>query len=67
EKVKTGQINEPNLMQFMMNLMGLIIFPFVGRPFMSVIGGLDNAQFQQLMQERKKLIPVWIKVMFFAA
>ncbi|MDR1699405.1 MAG: TetR/AcrR family transcriptional regulator, partial [Prevotellaceae bacterium] len=30
EKVKTGQINETNLMQIMMNLMGLISFRFVG-------------------------------------
>ena len=64
EKVATGEIKETNLLQFMMNLLSLIIFPFIGRPFLSVIGGLNDAQFVQLMQERKKLIPVWIKAMF---
>jgi len=43
----------------------LTIFPFVGRPFVSAIGGLNDTQFVQLMQERKKLIPVWLKTMFF--
>ena len=64
EKVAAGEINEPNLMHFVMNLMGLTIFPFVGRPFISAVGGLNDTQFFQLMQERKKLIPVWIKAMF---
>jgi AcrR family transcriptional regulator len=64
EKVAAGEINEPNFMQFMMNIFGLTILPFVGRPFVSALGGLNDAQFIKLMQERKKLIPVWIKAMF---
>jgi len=67
EKVTAGEINEPNLIQVIMNLMGLIIFPFIGRPFMSAIGGLNDDQFNQLMQERKKLTPAWVKAMFFTA
>ncbi|MDR0506734.1 MAG: TetR/AcrR family transcriptional regulator [Dysgonamonadaceae bacterium] len=65
EKVAAGEINEPNLLQFVINVIGLAIFPFIGQPFLSIIGGLNNDQFYQLMQERKKLIPVWIKKMFF--
>ena len=65
EKVATGEINEPNLMQFIINLAGLVIFPFVGRPFVSAIGELNDTQFNQLMRERKQLIPVWVKSMFF--
>ena len=67
EKVKAGEIKAPNLLHFIMNLMGLIIFPIIGRPFLSAIGGLNDTQFVQLMQERKKLIPVWVKAMFFTA
>jgi len=65
EKVAAGEIKTPNLLHFIMNLMGLIIFPIIGRPFLSAIGGLNGPQFVQLMQERKKLIPVWIKAMLF--
>jgi AcrR family transcriptional regulator len=64
EKVMSGEIKEPNFLHFVMNMFGLTIFPFVGRPFLSVVGGLNETQFYQLMQERKKLIPVWIKAMF---
>jgi AcrR family transcriptional regulator len=65
KKIETGEIKEPNLLHFVMNLMGLIIFPIIGRSFVSAVGGLTDAEFIQLMQERKKLIPVWIKAMFF--
>ena len=67
EKVVAGEIKDPNLLQFLINLLGLIIFPIVGRPFVSAIGGQNDTQFVQLMQERKKLIPVWIKAMFFTS
>jgi AcrR family transcriptional regulator len=64
EKVKTGEINEPNILQFMANLLGLTMFPIIGRPFLTAVGQND-AQFLKMMQERKKLIPMWIKAMFF--
>jgi AcrR family transcriptional regulator len=65
EKVAAGEINEPNLLHFIMNLLGLTIFPFAARPFLSTLGELNDAQFYQLMQERKKLIPAWVKAMFY--
>jgi AcrR family transcriptional regulator len=65
EKVTAGEIKEPNLLHFIMNLISIILFPFIGKPLLLAIGELNNAQFYQLMQERKKLIPVWIKAMFF--
>jgi AcrR family transcriptional regulator len=65
EKVTAGEIKEPNLWHFIANMLGLTIFPIVAKPIISAIAGLNDAQFNQLMQERKKLIPVWIKAMFF--
>ncbi|ANH83198.1 TetR family transcriptional regulator [Niabella ginsenosidivorans] len=64
--VAAGKITEPNPLHFLMNLMGLIVFPFVGKPLIQGIFGLKNAQFNQLMQERKKRIPIWIKAMMKA-
>ena len=46
-----------------MNLIGMIVFPFVGSPMLKNIGGLKQEEFNELMQERKKLIPKWIKTM----
>ncbi len=59
--VADGKITEPNPLHFLMNLLGLIVFPLIGKPLLQGIGGLDDTQFNKLMQERKKLIPVWIK------
>jgi AcrR family transcriptional regulator len=65
KKVAAGKIKEPNLLHFIMNFIGITLFPFMGQPILMSIGELNDAQFYRLMQERKKLIPVWIKAMFF--
>jgi AcrR family transcriptional regulator len=66
EKVTAGQVREPNLLHLLMNLLGAIVFPFVGQPLIMAIGGLNKSQFSRLMQERKKLIPVWMNAMLGA-
>jgi len=66
EKAVKGDIKDANPLQFMMNLTGLTAFPFLVKPFLSAIGVLDETRFNQLIQERKKLIPVWIKAIMEA-
>ncbi|HQP76776.1 MAG TPA: hypothetical protein PL069_05165 [Saprospiraceae bacterium] len=44
-------------------MMSLIIFPFVGSPIFKLITGTLDVQYLELMQERKKLIPRWVKAM----
>lgn len=61
--VSDGKITEPNPLHFLMNLLGLIVFPLIGKPLLQGIGGLNDVQFNKLMQERKKLIPIWVKAM----
>ncbi len=61
EAVVKGKIVEPNPLHFLMNLLSLVVFPFVAQPLLQGIGGLNDKQFNELMQQRKKLIPVWIK------
>ena len=64
--VKKGKIAEPNPLHFMLNLFGLITFPFIASPVIKRLGSLQDNQFNQLMVERKKLIPVWIKAIMKA-
>lgn len=66
KSVAKGYITEPNVFHFLMNLMSIIIFPFVAKPLLQEIIGLNNAQFNTMMHERKKLIPFWIKTMMTA-
>ena len=48
---------------FITNLMSLIFFPFASSGMLKARNGLSDNDFISLMQERKKLIPSWIKSM----
>jgi AcrR family transcriptional regulator len=63
EAVEQGKIKDQNFLHFMMNFIGLIVFPFIAKPLLQAISGLTEEQFNALIEERKKLIPVWIKAM----
>jgi len=63
EAVKKGEISEPNPLHFLMNVIGLVVFPFIAKPLLMGGSGINEAEFNALMIERKKLIPVWIKSM----
>ena len=64
EAAKKNKLIEPNPLHFLMNLLGLIVFPFVNSAMIKKVGDLPDAQFEKLMNDRKKLIPVWMKAMF---
>lgn len=66
QAVEKGKITEPNPLHFLMNLLGLVVFPFIAQPLLQGVSGLSDIQFNTMMQERKKLIPVWIKAMMKA-
>ena len=61
EAAKEGKVAPVNPLHFLMNIVGLTIFPFVASPVLRNIGGLNQQDFNSLMEERKKLIPKWIK------
>lgn len=64
--MKTGKMNPVNMAHLMMNFMGLIVFPFVAKPMLMKVNGINQKEFDVLMEERKKLVPVWLKAMLHA-
>ena len=66
EAVELGEITEPNPVHFLINLLSLIIFPFITKPILMEVNEFKTPDFNRLMQERKKLIPIWIKAMIQA-
>lgn len=64
EKAEAGEMREVNYVHFIMNVLGLIIFPFVAQPL--IMGGtsMSSEEFIKMMEERKKLIPIWVEAMF---
>ena len=65
EAVARGEVSEPNLLQIVLNVISLVIFPFITQPILIALNKIDNDQYKALMLERKKLIPQWIKAMLF--
>ena len=61
QAVKDGKVADVHPVHFIMNLIGMIVFPFVGSPLLKQVGGLNDEGFNKLMMERKILVPKWIK------
>lgn len=53
-------------LHFMMTILGMIVFPFIGKPVFQAVGAINNTSFNKLLEERKKLIPLWVKMMLKA-
>jgi AcrR family transcriptional regulator len=61
EGIVKGKIAPIHPLQFLMNMLGLTIFPFVAAPLIQKIGDLKPGEMAALMRERKKMIPKWMK------
>jgi AcrR family transcriptional regulator len=62
DAMKKGKIKNIHPLHIIANMMGLIIFPFIASSLlMARSGNINRKEFEQLMIERKKLIPEWIK------
>ncbi len=62
--MKKGEIKTMHPLHIMANVMSLVIFPFIASSLlMSRAGNMSRIEFENLMLERKKLIPAWIKEM----
>ncbi|GLR15750.1 TetR/AcrR family transcriptional regulator [Portibacter lacus] len=63
EAVKEGVIPPVHPAHFLMNFAGLVVFPFIVTPMVSVVTGLPRTDLIELIQERKRLVPLWIQSM----
>ncbi|MGH1517232.1 TetR/AcrR family transcriptional regulator [Chryseobacterium sp. JK1] len=66
ESVQKGEISEPNPLHFLINILGLTVFPFIAKPMLLGGSQLNDNEFENLMLERKKKIPIWVKAMMVA-
>lgn len=63
KQIREAAGNKLNIhpLQLIMNLMGMIVFPFIAKPIVQQIGSIGQQEFNELMEERKKLIPIWVR------
>jgi AcrR family transcriptional regulator len=56
----TGQAPKFNPIHILMNVLSMTIFPFIASPLLRNRTGMSMEEFNALMEERKKLIPIWV-------
>jgi AcrR family transcriptional regulator len=56
---KAGKEIDP--VHFLLNILSLTAFPFLAGPVFRIINGLSDEAYLTLLEERKKLIPIWIE------
>ena len=61
EAVQEGRIANIPFLHFLMNIMGLTIFPFIASPMLKRIGDFSDEEYLALMNQRKAMIPTWIQ------
>lgn len=65
QAVARAEVSEPNLFQMILNLISLVIFPFIAQPIFTALNQMDKDEYKTLMLQRKEQIPQWIKAMLF--
>lgn len=61
EGLINGKFAPCNFVHILMNIGGLIIFPFLISPALKKVANLSSSQMNELMQERKQLTFYWLK------
>lgn len=51
-----------NPLQFFVSFLGMLVFPFISRPVFQATGAVKEQAFRQLLDERKILVPKWMKM-----
>jgi AcrR family transcriptional regulator len=62
-EMESGRIAKIDPLHLMANMLGLVVFPFIASPLLKARTKVSDKKFIELMQERKKLIPIWIAAM----
>ncbi|MFZ1704298.1 MAG: TetR/AcrR family transcriptional regulator [Saprospiraceae bacterium] len=60
DAIQSGYYKNIPFIHFLMNLMGLCVFPFIASPVIKMMGNLDDPHYKQVMIERKIYIAEWI-------
>lgn len=57
-------LKECDTEQIFINIVSLVVFPFIGKAMIKRLCDINDQQYQQLLEKRKNEIPTWIHTMF---
>jgi len=55
------EIHDIHPIHYIMNMIGMCVFPFIGAPLFRHALGLSDKRYKELMDERVELIPIWMQ------
>lgn len=62
EQLEKSGMADINPIHIILNVVSITIFPFVGKPMLQSVFGMDNEDYSLFIEERRKLIPAEIKL-----
>ncbi len=63
DQLKAAGMMHLNPAHLVINMLSMTIFPFVAKPLLIKLTHLDEEAFKQFVEERRKLVPYWLKLM----
>jgi AcrR family transcriptional regulator len=61
QEMEAGKIRTIPPIHLMLNIMGMTVFPFLAKPFLTTVFGVPEEDFSELMGERKEIIINFLK------
>lgn len=61
EQIQGGSMKPIHPFHLLMNLIGMIVFPYAAAPAIQRMTQLNDDEFKNFMEERRALIPIWIE------
>jgi len=60
DEIEKGNIKPIHPLHLLMNTMSMCVFPFLAKPMLQRVSGMTDAQYMEMMQERKQIITDFI-------
>ncbi|HNP20621.1 MAG TPA: TetR/AcrR family transcriptional regulator [Panacibacter sp.] len=60
QEIKSGNIKPVHPLQLLIDILSMCVFPFMARPMLEHVAGINKKQFDAFIEERKKLVPEMI-------
>lgn len=60
DEIEKGNIKPIHPMHLLMNTMSMCVFPFLAKPMLQRVSGMSDAQYMDMMRERKKIITEFV-------
>jgi AcrR family transcriptional regulator len=66
QEIEAGKIKNIHPLHYVINMIGMSVFPFIAAPLMKHLSGIDSRNFDVLIDQRKTLVPEWMKSIMYS-